>query len=590
MVLAVCSALSLSPAFAGSSVFAVTKTDDTADGNCDADCSLREAIIAANASPIASTVNVPAGTYKITIGSGDDTGQQGDFDIAAQVTIQGSGSSQTIIDGNSQDTVFNVLTGGDATIRALTIQNGDNGRLLGVGGIYAQGSLRLESVHVVSNHGAFEGAGGIYAERELAIANSVISGNSAGSSSTGGVYAGWHTEITNSQISDNTATVGEGSVGGASIKDDATLTDVTITDNEAGGPDSVGALYTSFNDKTHLTRVKITGNTAIGNYAVGGFWNYADVVAHDLVIDANHGGAFGEGGLYVECCRGRLDLTDATISNNTGPDSAGGGVWNGGKSTFTNVTISGNSGGLQSSGGLYNSDGLTLNNVTITNNTGGADGAGGVWNDGNLAISNSIVAGNVPTQCKLSTGTFGSGGGNFDSSDSCTFDKATDHPATEPDLGPLADNGGFAMTHALLDGSPAIDAGVTCPPPAADERGVPRPQGAGCDSGAYEFGTLASVNRQWGDILCNGDANGDDAGALVRFVALGSETSPLSGGCPAPDQSVTITGWFPSHLWGDVNCDGAADVLDALYILRAAVGAALDAANCPTIGQVVQVS
>jgi hypothetical protein len=323
---------------------------------------------------------------------------------------------------------------------------------------------------------------------------------------------------------------------------------------------------------------------------VGGFWNYAHVVAHDLVIDGNHGGAYGQGGLYIECCVGKLELTDATISNNTAPDYAGGGVWNGGESTFTNVTISRNTGGgLQSSGGLYNSDALTLKNVTITDNAGGFGGAGGIWNDGDLTIINSIVAGNAALECKLSSGTLDSGGGNFDSSDSCTFHEATDHVNTEPDLGPLANNGGFAMTHALLDGSPAIDAGAGCPPPDADERGLPRPRGAACDSGAYEFGTLVTVDRKWGDILCDGAANAIDAGGLLRFAAAASGTSPLGSECPAPDQSVSIAG-FPNHLWGDVNCDGAADVLDALHILRAAVGAPLNAENCPQIGQVVQVS
>ncbi|NNC99145.1 MAG: hypothetical protein HKN85_03085 [Gammaproteobacteria bacterium] len=64
---------------------------------------------------------------------------------------------------------------------------------------------------------------------------------------------------------------------------------------------------------------------------------------------------------------------------------------------------------------------------------------------------------------------------------------------TDQDVGPggagvdvLADNGGPTLTHALLVGSPAIDAAVgTCP--ATDQRGVARPQGAGCDVGAYEF-------------------------------------------------------------------------------------------------------
>ena len=59
----------------------------------------------------------------------------------------------------------------------------------------------------------------------------------------------------------------------------------------------------------------------------------------------------------------------------------------------------------------------------------------------------------------------------------------------DPDLGPLADNGGFAPTHALLPGSPAVDSGAGCA--IADQRNVPRPMDGGsgspvCDMGAYE--------------------------------------------------------------------------------------------------------
>ncbi|MCS7222228.1 MAG: choice-of-anchor Q domain-containing protein [Anaerolineae bacterium] len=59
---------------------------------------------------------------------------------------------------------------------------------------------------------------------------------------------------------------------------------------------------------------------------------------------------------------------------------------------------------------------------------------------------------------------------------------------TDPRLGPLQDNGGPTPTHALLPGSPAINAGtnVGCPP--TDQRGVPRPQGPRCDIGAFERG------------------------------------------------------------------------------------------------------
>src|SRR6266542_4506671 len=70
----------------------VTKTVDTADGACEADCSLREAIIAANAAGATSTIVLPAGTYILTIaGTGEDAAAKGDLDVTGTLTITGAG-------------------------------------------------------------------------------------------------------------------------------------------------------------------------------------------------------------------------------------------------------------------------------------------------------------------------------------------------------------------------------------------------------------------------------------------------------------------------------------------------------------------
>jgi hypothetical protein len=69
----------------------------------------------------------------------------------------------------------------------------------------------------------------------------------------------------------------------------------------------------------------------------------------------------------------------------------------------------------------------------------------------------------------------------------CGFNNAVgDMQNTNPELGPLANNGGPTQTLALLSGGPAIDAGsdMACPP--IDQRGISRPQGPHCDIGAFE--------------------------------------------------------------------------------------------------------
>jgi hypothetical protein len=112
-----------------------------------------------------------------------------------------------------------------------------------------------------------------------------------------------------------------------------------------------------------------------------------------------------------------------------------------------------------------------------------------------------ILAGNNHggMQCG-SDATIVSLGNNIASDASCNLTQSTDLPNTDPLLGPLADNGGPTLTHLPLAGSPAIDAippadctwdddgdqGTPEVPIATDQRGVARPQGAGCDIGAVE--------------------------------------------------------------------------------------------------------
>jgi predicted outer membrane repeat protein len=161
-------------------------------------------------------------------------------------------------------------------------------------------------------------------------------------------------------------------------------------------------------------------------------------------------------------------LNNVTFSGNSA--NLGGGMHNlYSNPVLNNVTFSGNS-AITSGGGMYNDEvdiGYpTLNNVILWGDTAGEDPE--IHNPPHLIttiITDSVVEGGCPT------------GSN------CT-NIITDDPM----LGPLAYNGGFTQTHALLPGSSAIDAGgVNSSCEATDQRGVSRPQGTACDIGAYEF-------------------------------------------------------------------------------------------------------
>jgi hypothetical protein len=232
-----------------------------------------------------------------------------------------------------------------------------------------------------------------------------------------------------------------------------------------------------------------------GIYISGGH----SVTLNDCVIKDNQ--ADEGGGIYNE---GQLTMNRCTVSGNSAI-YAGGGIYNSETANLINCTISGNS--LTASDGLgagiYTSYHLELCNVTLAYNnaTGAASKGGGIASmPGNLTafFKNCIVAHNTAGTAGtnnayyLSADDMVSQGNNIDSENSCNFDQPTDQINTDPLLGPLQDNGGPTFTHALLHGSPAIDAGANTGAPDTDQRGVPRPQGPAFDIGAYEL-TQASV-------------------------------------------------------------------------------------------------
>jgi uncharacterized repeat protein (TIGR01451 family) len=208
-------------------------------------------------------------------------------------------------------------------------------------------------------------------------------------------------------------------------------------------------------------------------------------------LTLSHGNADTQpaGGIYS--VGGSVTLTDTTVSSNTSSVVGGGIESGGGTLSLTNSTVSGNTG--YTGGGITSSGTLTLTNTTVAGN-GASNGNGGIeFNGGTETLTNTIVANNSDPNCNVPVT---DGGYNLDSGTTCGLSQPTSKPMGAPDLGPLQNNGGPTPTMALASFSEAID---TIPSGAngcgttitTDQRGVPRPQGGGCDMGAYESGDVA---------------------------------------------------------------------------------------------------
>ncbi len=145
LVFALCVLVLIAPGPAGAvATFTVTRTDDPVPNGCaPADCSLREAIIAANNLAGADSITLPTATepYTLTIaGFSEDAAATGDLDITDALNINGDGAGDTIINGNRDatvDRVFHVIGAVNLNISGVTIENGDG---LG-GGIYNEGGV-----------------------------------------------------------------------------------------------------------------------------------------------------------------------------------------------------------------------------------------------------------------------------------------------------------------------------------------------------------------------------------------------------------------------------------------------------------------
>ena len=438
--------------------------------------------------------------------------------ITRSITLVGAGSGLTIIDGQLAGTVIHISGSPVVSISGLTIQRGDTTSVDGGGLLNEGGTVNLSNVIVEKNQ-APNGAGITNAGAGVMVLDNVIVRNNVADEfvtdisvcedcAGGGIFNLGVLTITNSTIYGNQAKFGAGidNAFNSSFFADNIEVYGNTAQNNPGDPDSAGGGIENLGTMTLANSIvhnnlapygaglandgtlTVSGSNIYANIAGlrgGGLHNSFNLTVQTSNIYDNEAGSGGGGGISSES--GTVLVEQTAVYSNSASGSGGGIVHNvvAGTNSFviTNSTISGNS-TSGTGGGLRNAGVATtqLNNVTLYNNSAivSAGQAVSVF-AGSVTAKNSIIS-STGTDC---SGALSSSGHNIGSDSSCGLNATADLPNTNPMLGPLQNNGGSTLTHALLIGSPAIDSGSGCP--AVDQRGVSRSIGAACDRGAYEF-------------------------------------------------------------------------------------------------------
>jgi CSLREA domain-containing protein len=260
---------------------------------------------------------------------------------------------------------------------------------------------------------------------------------------------------------------GNVTIGGVTIENGST----SVSGNESN-PGVGGGIWVDQNGALTLQDSTVIDNHA--DQSGGGIDNDGSLTVVRSTIENNQAGCgviscgLGIGG-GIDDFGASLSISDSTITANEA-QSDGGGLYLGGPSTLTNDTIA-------------------QNQADIIQGEGA--GGGGITVQSTVSLANTLLAGNTwngdAGNCSSAVTSLG---GNLDDGATCGLNDPTDQSGVDPQLGGV-DSSGPTDVLPLLSNSPAIDAGNLMACPATDQRYIARPQGSGCDVGAYEFTATA---------------------------------------------------------------------------------------------------
>jgi CSLREA domain-containing protein len=320
---------------APNATFTVTKTADTNDGTCNADCSVREAINAANAAAGADMIAFGLnGTFQLTIdlAGTENAGVEGDLDVTQALAIVGNGTGNTILQAgtnatNGIDKVISFNPNFNAafasSLSGATVRFGRNPSTFasdGFGGgldwdANSTGTLTISNV-IVDQNGTLDGDGGGVVATTFPLSGSGF------------------VSITNSTISNNDpdrSPVSSSPIGGGIFVGTATtyrLTNTIVSNNnvvESNNMGQGGGIY-AFGPASTAGKSFLTGSTVSGNIAPsdgGGILSTQPIDFNaPTTISNNQSGRFG-GGLWINHTNGTTVISEATITGNSATTNGG---------------------------------------------------------------------------------------------------------------------------------------------------------------------------------------------------------------------------------------------------------------------------